>query len=295
VWANRLEGKPYRSLAVGVNANLGLAERIAQTSAPATDDQARVFTYTNQCNNGSMQGCANLGTMYLMGWGAAKDSSLAVSLFRKACDGGEKDGCDSLQTWFTSASRASPVTPPSSFTPSVVPAPPPSFEAAKYASRPILLLDATPGVEAVMPMIVTADGQQHLEFVPAPKIKESIDKGGHPVTLADVMSLLGAANQKVNELQVENDKLWKVAAKDGPKSEIVIVPQAAPAGPSEAELANQRNAEANARRQMAIQILLGMNRSQPYQLPMPVNPNANRFQTNCTTYRLGDITHTTCN
>jgi hypothetical protein len=43
-----------------------------------------------------------------------------------------------------------------------------------------------------------------------------------------------------------------------------------------------------------LQMMLG-NRIQPYQLPMPVNPNANRVQANCTTYRLGNITHTNCN
>jgi hypothetical protein len=161
------------------------------------------------------------------------------------------------------------------------------------------LLDATPGIEAVMPMVFIENGQQHLEFIPASKIKESMGKGGKPIYFGEVLAALNEATTRINQLQAENDKLWKVAVKDAPKSEVVVVQPPAPAGPSQAELAAaQANAEANARRQLAMQMLLGMSRqpaSQPYKIPMPVNPNSNRLQTNCTTYRIGDMTHTSCN
>lgn len=165
-------------------------------------------------------------------------------------------------------------------------------DAVKYAPRAVLLLDATPGVESVMPMVFTENGQSHIEYIPASKIKESIDKGGKPIRLGDVVAALNEATQRINQLQAENDKLWKVAM----KSEAVIVQ---PSGPSQAEIAAQQQAQDQAfRRSLALQMLLGMRQTphpQPYQLPVPVNPNANRLQTNCTTYRLGDITHTSCN
>jgi hypothetical protein len=33
---------------------------------------------------------------------------------------------------------------------------------------------------------------------------------------------------------------------------------------------------------------------QPYQLPPPVNPNANRLKTNCTEQTVGNTTYTRC-
>ena len=80
-----------------------------------------------------------------------------------------------------------------------------SPDAIKYAPRQLLLVDPTPGTEAVLPMLVATDGVQHLEFIPVHQIKETLDKGGRPVTLGDVLSLLGAATEKVNNLQAEND------------------------------------------------------------------------------------------
>ena len=139
-----------------------------------------------------------------------------------------------------------------------------SPDAVKYAPRHVLLVDPQPGVEAVLPMVFTVDGKQRVEFVPVHQVKESLEKGGRPVTLADILSALGAATEKVNQLQLENDRLWKVAMKDAPKSETVIVQQPPPA-PSQATIDAQRQAEVNAQRQRAIQtwlLLQGMNRSQ---------------------------------
>jgi hypothetical protein len=129
-----------------------------------------------------------------------------------------------------------------------------SPDAIKYAPRQLLLVDPTPGTEAVLPMLFITDGTQHLEFVPVHQVKESLDKGGRPVTLADILSVLGVATEKVNQLQAENDRLWKVAMKDAPKSETVIVQQPLQPVPSEAQIAAQRQAEANARRQQALQM-----------------------------------------
>lgn len=125
-----------------------------------------------------------------------------------------------------------------------------------------------------MPMVFTENGQQHLEFIAASKIKESMEKGGKPIRLGDVLAALNAATEKINQLQAENDKLWKLAMKDAPKSETVIVQQPASA-PSQAEIAAQQQADANARRQQAIQtwmLLQNMNR------PQTLNLNV----TNCT-------------
>jgi hypothetical protein len=169
-----------------------------------------------------------------------------------------------------------------------------SPDAIKYAPRQLLLVDPTPGTEAVLPMLVAADGAQRLEFIPVHQIKETIDKGGRPVTLGDVLSLLGAATEKVNNLQAENDKLWKVAMKD---AQTVVVQQSPSAQDQFAAQQAAAAEAANARHQRALQMwmVLNSNRPQPYQLPMPTNPNANRLQTACTTYKLGDMTHTTCN
>jgi ABC-type nitrate/sulfonate/bicarbonate transport system substrate-binding protein len=146
-------------------------------------------------------------------------------------------------------------------------------------------------------MMFVVDGKQHLEFVPTHDIKASMERGGHPVSLADILAALGEATEKINQLQAENDRLWKIAMKD---PSTVVVQQQTPAkvGPTQAQIAAQQKAEAYARRQQTLQMWLmlqGANHSQPYQLPTPVNPNANRLQTTCTTYRLGDMTHTNCN
>ncbi|HEY5329273.1 MAG TPA: hypothetical protein VIJ79_05255 [Acidobacteriaceae bacterium] len=172
-----------------------------------------------------------------------------------------------------------------------------SPDAVKYAPRAVLLLSGVKGEEGVMPMSFTENGQTRWEYVPASKIQESISKGGRPLHMGEVLAALNEATQRINQLQAENDKLWKVAM----KSDSVVVQSVTPSGPSQAEIAAQQQAQeqaqANARRALALQMLLGMRQSQPqpYQLPMPVNPNANRLQTTCTTYRLGELSHTVCN
>ena len=145
-------------------------------------------------------------------------------------------------------------------------------DAIKYSPRQVLLVDPTPGTEAVLPIMFLADGKQHLEFVPVHGIKEALEKGGHPIALADILSALGEATERINQLQAENEKLWKVAM----KSESVVV-ETPPSVPPQPDLAALQREEKNARRQQLLQtwvMMQGMNRSQPYQLPMPVNPSA---------------------
>jgi regulator of replication initiation timing len=164
-----------------------------------------------------------------------------------------------------------------------------SPDAVKYAPRPILLMSSEKDVEGVMPMLFVVDGQQHIEFVLISKIKESMDKGGQPIRLGDVLSALGEATETINKLQAENDrlrteneKLWKVAMKDAPQPQppTVVVQQTAPQKPSPLE------------RYMLLRSLVSP--IQPYRLPAPVNPNANRIQTNCTTRMVGDTSVTDC-
>lgn len=165
-----------------------------------------------------------------------------------------------------------------------------SPEALKYAPRTIMLVSAESGTEGIVPMVFFTDGKQRLEYVPTSQIKDSLEKGGRPIRLGDLLSVLGEATESINKLQAENarlqtenDKLWKVAMKDVPKQEppTVIVQQPAPQQPNALE------------RYVLLRSLLPP--AQPYQLPMPVNPNVNRFQTNCTTTRMGTVATTKCN
>jgi len=165
-----------------------------------------------------------------------------------------------------------------------------SPEAMKYAPRPILLMDPEPNGVAVMPMVFTTDGQRRIEYIPVPQIKESMDKGGQPLRSGDILAALKEASEAINRLQeennrlkAENDKLWKVAMKDAPRQEppTVVVEQPAPQQPSPLE------------QYMLLRSFLPQ--AQPYQLPMPVNPNANRLRTNCTTTTMGGVTTTNCN
>ncbi len=62
-------------------------------SLASSNDAARVSFFKCECNDGTMDGCANLGFYYSKGWGVSKDLQQATSLFKKACDGGSESGC----------------------------------------------------------------------------------------------------------------------------------------------------------------------------------------------------------
>jgi uncharacterized protein len=70
-----------------VNAEGSLAPLIPQ-------DDVRAFEMgTRACSLGSALGCANLGTLYKLGRGTAKDVPKARALFEKACDASSLLGC----------------------------------------------------------------------------------------------------------------------------------------------------------------------------------------------------------
>jgi hypothetical protein len=155
----------------------------------------------------------------------------------------------------------------------------PECRALQYAPRAVLLLSGEKNVAAVMPMEFTTNGQQHLEFVPASQIKISMQKGGKPILLGDVLSALGDATQTINQLQAqvaalkaENEKLWKVAIKNNPSQPppTIVVQQPPPQthlpSPAEIEAAQK---EARRQRMLAAWMML-QNRSQPQNYNMHV-------------------------
>lgn len=154
-------------------------------------------------------------------------------------------------------------------------------DAAKYASRPLVLAGVG---DEIRPVVFTLDGQSHLEFVPDANVKAAILAGGKPVVFGDVLSLLNANIQAINKLQAENaqlksenDKLWKVAMKDAPHPETVVIQQPVQSGPSVEQIAAQEQADANMRRQQAIQNYMLMQNSNRQQ-------NINVNVTNCTRF-----------
>jgi hypothetical protein len=105
--------------------------------------------------------------------------------------------------------------------------------------------------------------------------------GGKPILFGDLLSVLKEATDKIDQLQTENERLWKVAMKDAPPQNPTVIVQEPPQQqPSPLE------------RYLLFRSLLAQ--PKPYQLPMPVNPNANRLQTNCTTRTAGDTSYTDC-
>jgi hypothetical protein len=166
-----------------------------------------------------------------------------------------------------------------------------SPDSLKYAPRTIMLVSTELGTEGIVPMVFSSDGQQRLEYVPTSQIKDSITKGGQPIRLGDLLSVLVGATETINKLQAENarlqaenDKLWKVAMKDAPPpQQPTVVVQQPPSAPQPSTL----------EKYLLLRSLLPT--AQPYQLPAPVNPNANRLHTNCVTTRLGDTSTTNCN
>ena len=153
-----------------------------------------------------------------------------------------------------------------------------------YANFSIMLANPMAGGSAV---VLMHNPQNGLEFVPVDNIKTAMDGGYVAVRAAELGELISALKEENARLTAENAQL-----KSGSSS-----------GPSAADVLAQANArvaaadvQKAARRQQLLQnwlMLQGINR--PYQLPMPVNPNANRLKTNCTSTQLGNTTNTSCN
>jgi len=70
---------------------------LAEGRAGAPKDPAKAAIHFREgCARGSMNGCNNLGLMYLEGAGVERDLSSAAKHFEMACDGGELNGCTNL-------------------------------------------------------------------------------------------------------------------------------------------------------------------------------------------------------
>lgn len=180
--------------------------------------------------------------------------------------------------------------------PALIPAPPAEAQPSQnyanpslqYAPRAILLLSPEKDVEAVMPMLMTINGQQQIQYVPASKIGDFMQQGGLPIRLGDVLSALGEATQTISTLQAdnatlqtENDKLWKVAMKDAPKPQPQTV------------VVQQQPQTSALEKYMLLRALIP---ATPAYHPIQIQPPQNqRLQTNCTTTYYAGTAHTNCN
>ena len=61
-------------------------------------DEAKGVRFIQRaCDGGNAQGCDNMGREYEHGWGGLpRDYGEAVQFYQKACTGGDKNGCDHL-------------------------------------------------------------------------------------------------------------------------------------------------------------------------------------------------------
>lgn len=57
------------------------------------DKAAAAQLFLKACDDGNMNGCCNVATMYIAGKGVRQDKEKAEELFLKACDGGNTKGC----------------------------------------------------------------------------------------------------------------------------------------------------------------------------------------------------------
>jgi hypothetical protein len=170
-------------------------------------------------------------------------------------------------------------------TPAQTPQPP------SYANYSIMLMSPVSGAGAVVLMHNAKNG---LEFVDATKIQAALTSGYVPVRAAEITESIGYLRAEIERLTAENARLQgqqpRQASAPGPS---LLSPEE-----QDARRRAQAASEQVTRRQQLIQAFLMMqnaNRPQPYQLPMPVNPNANRLQTNCTTSTIGNVATTNCN
>jgi len=188
---------------------------------------------------------------------------------------------------FSQTSASSPSEPPA---PQQLP-PAQTQQPPSYANYSIMLVSPTVGAVVLMH---NPTGQ--LEYVDVNNTKQAFAAGYVPARVSEIAELIGSLKEEIDRLTAENRNLRTEQVKMQP-------PPQTNAFPAQAQIETQRRAEAEAqkaaRRQQLLQtwmMLQGMNRSQaqPYQLPMPMNPNANRLQTNCTTTHVGDTAYTDC-
>jgi TPR repeat protein/tRNA A-37 threonylcarbamoyl transferase component Bud32 len=71
------------------------------TADPALD-LPRAFDLESQsCAHDNPGGCADLGTLYELGWGVAKDQQEALTLYEQSCNGGDGVGCTNLGRFYS--------------------------------------------------------------------------------------------------------------------------------------------------------------------------------------------------
>ena len=162
---------------------------------------------------------------------------------------------------------------------------------ANYANYSLMLINPVPNGGAV---VLMHDTKNQLEFVPTNSIRQALDMGFVAVRAAELDELIGALREENARLTAENLRF------ETNRPAQVSAPAAPPVTPSYQSMVEaQQRAEREARRQRLIQAWMGLQRMnqpvQPYRIPMPVNPNANRLQTNCTTTQFGNTSTTNCN
>ncbi len=161
-----------------------------------------------------------------------------------------------------------------------------------YANFAIMLVNPVPGGGSV---VLMHKPNNELEFVETNNTKQAMAAGYIPVRAAELGELITTMKDEIARLTAENTRLQGESAEqvsDKPSPETLAATERA------IQMRTQAAAEQAAKRQQMIQtwlMLQSVNRTQPYQLPMPVNPNANRLHTNCTTTQVGNTLSTSCN
>lgn len=191
-----------------------------------------------------------------------------------------------------SSSAATPqISLPASVTTKLEAQPPDQSDLSSYLSYAITLASSD-GKDFVIPLEFTVNGQERIHIISPDQIAEYQQKGGKFISLAELLSVINQQIQTINKLQGENaslhelnEKLWKVAMKDTPGAAnppTVVVQQPIQQQPSALE------------KYMLLRAMFPP--AKPYQLPPPVNPNANQIQlqTNCTTLHSGNAAYTNC-
>ncbi|MFC5861099.1 hypothetical protein ACFPT7_02210 [Acidicapsa dinghuensis] len=178
-----------------------------------------------------------------------------------------------------------------SFSQTPAPAPAPAAQPPAMANYSIMLVNPTGGGVVIM-----HDPQNMLALVDVSKVQTALNMGYAPVRAAELVELIDTFKAEIARLSNENSQLKAVQDKQASSATL-------------SELKDQANIQAHQRSQIADdkaahrqQVLamwglamIGMSRQQPYQLPMPVNPNAGRLKTNCTTQYIGTMAYTNCN
>jgi len=191
-------------------------------------------------------------------------------------------------------SSRSAISPSVNTPPPAAPAQPPAAQAQQppsYANYSIMLVGPPGGIAVVL----MHNPKNELEFVEVNNTKQALSAGYVPVRAAELGEFISALKEENARLSAENTRLQTEPAKQN-------VDKPSPETLAATDMAIQRRAQdaaqQQAHRQQMIQtwlMLQNMNRPQPYQLPMPVNPNTNRLRTNCTSTQLGNTVNTNCN